>query len=229
MTGKQFIYKQVQLKGVDKALLEYSQTHKEKALAGVSVIALKRHFNDIKKLETACKMDSVDTPFTLTDFKTDSTLKEWIQKPTQTLILVGNTGVGKTQFCKAFAKEKCSKTLVLNHVQDFRRLDNSYDSILVDDANIHEMEQTQLLSLIDKQVGKTLRVLYDTVFKKKDIVQMIAINHNELYKIYDKLNRGRVLRRTLFQHDCCCFTHSNKKSAIIIVLLLFYVVKQQQS
>ena len=35
-TAKEFIYKQVKLKGLDKALLEYSETHKEKALAGLS-------------------------------------------------------------------------------------------------------------------------------------------------------------------------------------------------
>ena len=49
--GKEFIYQKVELKGVDKALLDYSQTHKEKALPGVSITALKKHFNDIKRTQ----------------------------------------------------------------------------------------------------------------------------------------------------------------------------------
>jgi hypothetical protein len=200
LTAKEFIYQQVQLKGVDKALLEYSQTHKNNALAGLSVSAIKKHFNDIKKIETATQIDSVDTPFTLDDFKLTPALKKWIQNPKPTLILVGNSGVGKTQFLKTFAKEKCSKTLLVNHKEDFRRLDNTYDSILVDDANIDQLEETQFLSLIDNQVSKTLRVLYDTVFKKKGIVQMIAMNKKEFNKIDERLNEIRILRRVLFQH-----------------------------
>ena len=47
ITAKEFIYKQVQLKGLDQALVQYSQTHKEKALAGLSVSAIKKHFIDL--------------------------------------------------------------------------------------------------------------------------------------------------------------------------------------
>ena len=200
LSAKEFIYQQVQLKGVDKALLDYSQTHKEKALAGLSVSALKKHFNDIKKLELSTKIDQIETPFTLNDFNIDYILKEWIQNPNKTLILVGQSGIGKTQFLKAIAKEMFYKTLIVSHKEDLRRLDDTYDSILIDDANIDQFEDTQLLSLIDNQVGKTLRVLYDTVFKKKGIVQMIAMNRREFLKIYSRLKEERMLRRVLFHH-----------------------------
>lgn len=200
LTAKEFIYQQVKEKGVEKALLDYSQTHKEKALAGVSVSALKKHFNDIKKIELLTKIDRIDTPFTLKDFNIDSVLREWIQNPNKTLLLVGRSGVGKTQFFKAVAKEKLSKTLIVNHKEDLRRLDDTYDSIIIDDANIDQFEDTQLLSLIDNQTGKTLRVLYDTVYKKKGIVQMIAMNRKEFIKIYGRLKEERMLRRVLFHH-----------------------------
>jgi hypothetical protein len=200
LSAKEFIYQQVRLKGVDKALLDYSQTHKEKALAGLSVSALKKHFNDIKKIELSTKIDKIETPFTLNDFNIDSILKEWIQNPIKTLIVVGQSGIGKTQFLKAIAKEKFYKTLIVSHKEDLRRLDDTYDSILIDDANIDQFEDTQLLSLIDNQVGKTLRVLYDTVFKKEGIVQMIAMNRREFLKIYSRLKEERMLRRVLFHH-----------------------------
>jgi len=200
LTAKEFIYQQVQLKGVDKALLDYSQTHKEKALAGLSVSALKKHFNDIKKIELASKIDNIQTPFTLDDFIIHPRLRDWIQDPTKTLIVIGPSGIGKTQFLKAIAKEKFYKTLIVGHKEDLRRLDDTYDSILIDDADIDQFDDTQLLSLIDNQVGKTLRVLYDTVYKKKGIVQMIAMNRREFLKIYNRLKEERMLRRVLFHH-----------------------------
>lgn len=200
LTAKEFIYQQVQLKGLDKALLEYSQTHKEKALAGVSLSALKKHFTDIKKFELSTKIDNIDTPFTLKDFKIDSPLQEWIKNPNKTLILAGKTGIGKTEFLKAVAKECFSKTLMVTHKEDLRRLDDTYDSIIIDDVNIAELEDTQLLSLLDNQANKSLRVLYDTVFKKKGLGQMIAMNKKELVKLFPRLREERMLRRVFFHH-----------------------------
>ena len=200
LTAKEYIYQQVLLKGVDKALLDYSQTHKEKALAGLSVSALKKHFADIQKIELSTKIDLIDTPFTLDNFNIDPPLREWIINPTKTLIIAGESGVGKTQFLKAVAKERCSKTLVVNHIEDFRRLNDTYDCILIDDANIDKLDDTQLLSLIDNQTGKTLRVMYDTVFRKKGIVQMIGMNKKEFNKIYPRLKENRMARRVVFHN-----------------------------
>ncbi len=98
--------------------------------------------------------------------------------------IVGKSGIGKTQFCKAFAKEKKLKTLLVNHKEDLRRLDSSYDAIIIDDANLQQFEETQLLSLIDNQTQKTLRVLYDTVYKTAGIIQMIAMNQKEFNDLY---------------------------------------------
>ena len=197
LTAKEFIYQQVQLKGVDKALLEYSQTHKEKALAGVSVSALKKHFSDIQKIELATKIEKIDTPFLLKHFNLGDELQEWVQNPDKTLIVVGRSEIGKTQFLKAFVTHKKVKTLVVKHKEDLRRLNDTYDAILIDDANIHEIEETQLLGLIDNQAYQTLRVLYDTVHKKQGVVQMIAMNKNEFRKIKNTLQQDRFSRRIL--------------------------------
>jgi hypothetical protein len=45
-------------------------------------------------------------------------------------------------FCNAFMKEKQLKALLVNHKQDFRRLDASYDAILIDDAGICGISDT---------------------------------------------------------------------------------------
>lgn len=145
-------------------------------------------------------MDSVDTPFTVEDFHISDDVKEWIENKDVTVIIVGPSGVGKTQFCKALAKLKCSKTLVVTNQEHFRRLHNTYDSIIVNDANIHELEHTQFLHLIDNKVHRTLKVTYGEVFKKKGLVQMITMNKKELYKIYYRLKEEKVLWRVLLQH-----------------------------
>ena len=200
LTAKEFVYNQVQSKGIDQALLEYSQTHKENAFAGLSVSGIKKHFTDILRIELYTKLDSIDTPFTLDHFHITDDLKEWIKHHNKTLLLVGNSGVGKTQFCKALAKHKFLKTLVVNHIQDFRRFDNTYHSILVDHANIHQLDDTQLLALLDNQVYKIIRSLYATVFKKKKLVLMITMNRKDFSKIYHRLGQERMLRRVLYKH-----------------------------
>ena len=92
------------------------------------------------------------------------------------------------------------KTLVVNHIQDFRRFDNTYHSILVDHANIHQLDDTQLLALLDNQVYKIIRSLYATVFKKKKLVLMITMNRKDFSKIYHRLGQERMLRRVLYKH-----------------------------
>lgn len=58
------------------------------------------------------------------------------------------------------------------------------DAIIIDDANLHEFKETQLLSLIDNQSNKNLKVLYKAVYKKPGIVQMIAMNKKELISMH---------------------------------------------
>ena len=202
LTAKEFLYKQVQLMGLDQALLQYSQTHKENAFAGPSVSGIKKHFTDLQRIELSTKLDSIDTPFTLDHFHITDDLEEWMSenKNNKTLLLVGKSGAGKTQFCKALAKHKSYKTLIVTNIQDFRRLDDSYQCIIVDDANIHHLEETQLLALLDNQVYKTIRVLYDSVSKKKGLVQMVTMNRNQVYKLYRRLKEERIKRRILFKH-----------------------------
>ena len=48
---------------------------------------------------------------------------------------------------------------MVNHREGFSRLDETYDAIIIDDTNLHESKETQLLSLIDNQSNKNLKVL----------------------------------------------------------------------
>ena len=198
LNQKEFICKQVELKGENIAMLEFLQKNPNTAMSGMSLVALDKHFNALNKITTSIEMDKIETPFTLDNFNTDPILTKWMENPLKTLFLVGMSGIGKTQFFKTYVKHKNFKTLMVNHKEDFARLNNSYDCIIIDDANIHEFEDTQFLSLIDNQSAKSLRVLYKTVFKKKGIVQMIGMNQKEFYKICERLKEKRFARRIVF-------------------------------
>ncbi len=141
--------------------------------------------------------DKIDTPFKLGDFKIPDDLQKWINNPFKALGIIRDSGVGKSQFCKAFIKEHGLKALTVNHREDLKRLDDSYDAILFDDFNIHEIDNTQRLAMIDNEGYKTLRVLYWNVTKKTSMIVMITMNKPEFYKAQDFFTQDRVLRRTL--------------------------------
>lgn len=138
LSAKQFIIHQVKEKGIEQALLEHYERDPEKAIAGISISALKKQFYDIQKLQGAAKQDDIQTIFKLEHFRIPEKLKLWYLQPNKTLIIVGKSGIGKTQFCKAVAQAKNLKTLLVNHKQDFRRLNDSYQCIIIDDANLYE-------------------------------------------------------------------------------------------
>lgn len=55
----------------------------------------------------------------------------------------------------------------MNHKEGFQRITNSYQPIIVDDANVADFTDTQLLALLDNSTSKSIRVMYKTVRKKK--------------------------------------------------------------
>ena len=58
----------------------------------------------------------------------------------------------------------------MSHKEDFQRLNTSYDAIIVDDANFIDFNNAQKLSLLDNTIEQTIRVLYQTVTKKKGLL-----------------------------------------------------------
>lgn len=87
--------------------------------------------------------------------------------------------------------------MLIDHKQDFRRLNDSYECIIINNANLQEFEETKLLSIIENQTGKSIRVLYHSVIKKAHIVQMIAMNRQEFKSISYLFRQPRFARRIL--------------------------------
>lgn len=200
LPAKQLIISQVKEKSVKRVLIEHDQKDPEKTIAGISISALKKQFNDTQEIQTplALQQDKIDTPFTLENFNIAPELQAWIDNPKKTLIIVGNSGIGKTQFCKALVKFKNLKTLLINDKQDYERLNNSHQCIIVDDVHLHEFEETQLLSIIESQTIKCIKLSSSNVIKKANIVQIIAMNKKEFRSISATLQQPRFARRLLF-------------------------------
>ena len=199
LSAREYIIKEVNEKGTARALMDYYNRTPDKAIAGLSLSALRRHFSDIKKLKSSFKPDQVKTFSGLDSLRFQPELQQWMQNPQKTLLLVEKSGLGKAQSCKAYVKHNKLKTLVVTHKENFKRLKNSYDAIIIDSANIYELKETQLLNLLDNQVDKSVNLLYNSVVKKAEVMHLISMNHKGCRKIAFSLSEKRFARKVQVQ------------------------------
>ena len=197
----EMLIKDVHKLGKEKALIKHTQEFPNKALSNLSLVSVNSYFKQLEQLNNSLQVDHVETPFKLEDFHLSEKLKEWIDNPAgRTLLLVGNSGVGKSSLIYAFVTEKNYKLLIVNHREDFSRLNDVHDTIFMDDACVQGMTEAQLLAFVDNKNQKTMRVLYTSKRKKKNLIQIIAMNFNEFSKLLPSLMQERFARRILFQH-----------------------------
>ena len=111
------------------------------------------------------------------------------------MLLVAESGIDKTSYAKVFCEHHGWKTLIVNHKEDFQRINSSYDAVIIDDANLAQFEDTQILALLDNSAPKTLRVMYQSVRKKKGVVMMILMNHMQFKKVYPILKQKAFARK----------------------------------
>lgn len=115
-----------------------------------------------------------------------------------TLVLVGFSGVGKTSFLKTFIKQL--NILYISHLEEFKNLKSYHKAILIDDANLEGLESSQLLSILETREHRTIRVLYGSVTKQKSLIQMIALNQENLVRLQKTLNVAKFCRRIVLVH-----------------------------
>ena len=154
-----------------------------------------------KKVATDSQDPLLESPFEMQNFNLTGLLKEWTEdsklQHEKSIIIVGKSGIGKTEFAKVFCIKKNWKTLVVNHTQDFQRINTSYQAIIIDDANFSELSVTQKLAVINNTVYKTFRVLYRTVTRKMGVVTMILMNHSQHKEIFHLFKQKAFARRVI--------------------------------
>jgi hypothetical protein len=199
LDDKEFLLQRAKTVGYEEALFEYSVKYPKKALT--SIKKFKNNLQEIQQIQDQIEDDLLESPFQIENFNLQTPLKQWVQDPNlyhkKTLILVGKSGIGKTEFAKVFALKNNFKTLVVNHKEGFQRIKNSYQAIIVDDANVNEFTETQLLALIDNSTSKSIRIMYKTVRKKKGVVTIILMNHQQFNHIKHLLKQEAFARRSV--------------------------------
>ena len=194
LDDKEFVLQRTKEVGYKQALLEYSEMFPKKALTSINTF--KNNLKQIQALQESFDGDPLDTPFTMENFYLKGALAEWAKDPKQmSLMLVGKSGIGKTQFGTAFCKHNKWKTLLVNHIEDFQRIDKSYDAIIIDDSNFKDFSDTQKLAILDNSAAKTIKVMYQAVKKRKGVVTIILMNHMQHRDIYHLLKQQAYNRR----------------------------------
>ena len=196
---KDILLQRIQDIGYDKALAEYIQQYPKKALSGSSASVLMKNIRAAKQAMCEAKDDVLDTPFDIENFNLKGKLQRWADKlyKQKALLLVGNSGIGKTQFAKAFCLKHKLKTLLVNHNEDFQRLDESYDAILIDDSNFNEFSRSQKVAIINTTVDRTIKVLYKSVSIKMGTVTMILMNNSQYREIASLVEQAPFARRVV--------------------------------
>ena len=87
--------------------------------------------------------------------------------------------------------------LYFKEKQDFKRLNDTYDAILIDDVDFNQFNENQLLSIISQKDDATTRILYGTAHKKRDTVLIITLNYNQFKEVPYLFRQYKYSRRVL--------------------------------
>lgn len=164
--------------GIDDAQMWYMKTHPRKAAGGISMEKLTKLFYQEQNLQTKMITTEEIPPFkSLEEFNLTPELQKWVDNEYQpTLVLYGEGGTGKTSFARALAFQNNFKMLMVNHRDDFKKYDFSYNLIVFDDFQFNDLNRDQVLAALDSKQTRTINVKNGHVTKKGGLPHIVAIN-----------------------------------------------------
>ena len=185
--------------GYIKALEYHDKINPKASMGSKSFLNLERYFRRKAELERASTFSirqSMSTPFKITDFKEIKGIERWIQNGYQPpLILVGPPGSGKTQFVKALASLAGWYMHIVNHRESIKYLTDQHDSIFFDDMSLESLDEYTILALLETNDDRNIRVLHSSVFKRKGLVEVFALNKEVFLKMRELFERDEYARR----------------------------------
>lgn len=140
--------------------------------------------------------ESMWTPFTLDNFKIPPQVERWVNNWFQpTLILVGSSGCGKTQFVKAMGMAYDWRMLTLNHTEGLKGISEVYNAVFWDDVSMERVDPPTFLSMLETSERKTIQLLHGTFDKPKGLIQIFAFNKMAFKDLIWMLKKPEYARR----------------------------------
>ncbi len=122
------------------------------------------------------------------EFNLTPEVQQWLDNGcSPTLVLYGDGGTGKTSFARALAFQHKLKMLMVNHRDDFKKYDFSYNLVVFDDFQFDDLDRDQLLAALDCDQVRTINVKNGHVTKKAGLSQIVAINPTALTRLLRKM------------------------------------------
>ncbi len=165
--------------------------------------------NMLKKISEhySKKKSLVQPQYSLQDFDPNKIPKEvfnWVQKKKKnSLVLFGPSGTGKTQLALALLKNQ--NPLTITNIEKLKDFDNNiHKALLFDDCNFDKLNREEIIHLVDNELDRDIRILYDSKTIPSGILKIFTSNKSNLFP-YDNLKE--IQRRiTKVNIDKKCLT-----------------------
>jgi hypothetical protein len=129
--------------------------------------------------------------------ETERILNWWEKNPKTTLVLVGDSGYGKTQFARALTKDY--NPLIVNSADSFMEFDRTYHkAIIYDDFKWSKYDREDKIHYLDCCVSYSYNVKNSSIFVPNDLIRKIVCT-NTLDGLYSPmaLREDEPIRRRL--------------------------------
>lgn len=130
--------------------------------------------------------------FDLSKLERKEEFNEWLNKEVKkTLILTGLSGVGKSLLAQAIMKELQINYLRTTHYEGLKNLSKEHKGFILDDVKLKSLSEPEIINLFDTNQKSDLRLLYKTLEKDKNLIQILTINSIKdiLKKLTPAINR----------------------------------------
>lgn len=110
----------------------------------------------------------------------------------KTLILVGDSGIGKTEW----AKSLMINPLFVTHIDDLKRFDcNEHGGIIFDDMSFTQIPRTAAIHLVDNDNPRSIHIRYGRAEIPQGTKKIITSN---LHEIFPEDTTGAIARRCFY-------------------------------
>jgi Geminivirus Rep catalytic domain len=127
------------------------------------------------------------------DYEHNERIIEWLKdaKDTTTLVLLGPSGFGKTEFAKAIF----ANPLFVRHTEQLKNLELTHDGIIYDDFDLSKYSTEDVIKILDLQSETTVNVKHSAAVIPKGIPRILTSN-KKLHEIMPHDPHGAIARRT---------------------------------